>query len=71
MTINPCDQVRIKSAPDKIGVAIRAIERNGVARWEARFHERPAQRLPQRNLEIVSDDDSIEKFIAHGQFGSI
>ena len=30
MAINPGDQVRIKSAPDKIGVAIRAIERNGV-----------------------------------------
>ena len=71
MAINPGDQVRIKSAPDKIGVAIRAIERNGVTRWEVRFPEGPVQRLPQGNLEIVSDDDSIEKFIADGQFGGI
>jgi len=43
MAINPGDQVRIKSAPDKIGVAIRAIERNGVTRWEVRFPEGPVQ----------------------------
>ena len=71
MGISPGDQVRIKSAPDKIGVAIRPIESGGVVRWLVRFPEGPPQRLPQGNLEVVSDDETTESLLANGQFGGI
>ena len=69
MGISSGDQVRIKSAPDKIGVAIRPIESGGVVRYYE-GSEGPPQRLPQGNLEVVSDDETTES-PANGQFGGI
>lgn len=62
-------RVRIKSAPDRIGILTDDIQViAGKSRWLVQFAE-GSQRFPEGNLEAVDDQETIETHIQKGNFG--
>lgn len=56
-------RVRIKSAPDRIGILTDDIQViAGKSRWLVQFAE-GSQRFPEGNLEAVDDQETIETHI--------
>jgi superfamily II DNA or RNA helicase len=68
--MQPGDRVRIKSAPDRIGVLTNDVQIiGGKSRWVVQFAD-AKQRFPEKNLELVDELESIENLIEAGNFGS-
>lgn len=68
--MQPGQRVRIKSAPDKIGVLTGEVQIvGGRKRWRVQFSD-GSQRLPEKNLELVVENESIESLLNAGNFGS-
>lgn len=62
-------RVRIKSAPDRIGVLTDDKQIvAGKTRWRVQFPE-GSQHIPERNLELVEDNESLESLINGLKFG--
>jgi len=69
--MQPGDRVRIKSAPDRIGVLTKDVQTiGGKSRWMVQFPEEK-QRFPEKNLELVDELESIENLLEAGNFGSV
>ncbi len=67
--MKPGDRVRIKTAPDRIGVLTNDIQEiAGKKRWLVQFAD-ATQRIPERNLEIVVENESLEDLIVKGNYG--
>jgi SNF2 family DNA or RNA helicase len=68
--MKPAQRVRIKSAPDKIGVLTDDVQViGGKKRWLVQFED-GVQRLPEKNLEPVDKIETIESLLLAGSFGS-
>lgn len=64
-------RVRIRTAPDRVGVITGDVQEiAGRRRWIVQFPEGP-QRLPETNLELVLENQSIESLIGAGGFGGV
>ena len=62
-------RVRIKSAPDRIGVLVGEPQVNGERkRWTVQFPDK-RQSFPENNLELVEDSEKIEDLIESGNYG--
>ena len=69
MNINPGQRVRIKTAPDRIGVLTDDVQEiAGKKRWLVQFADGP-QRIPERNLELVQENESLDDLIHKGNYG--
>ena len=67
--MKPGLRVRIKTAPDRIGVLTDDIQKiAGKKRWLVQFAD-GAQRIPERNLEVVVENESLETLILKGNYG--
>lgn len=67
----PGVSVRILSAPDRVGVLEKIVSDDPrKIRWLVRFPDGP-QRLPERNLELITGDETTESEINNGHFGTI
>ena len=65
------DKVRIKSAPDRVGVLTAKVQIIGDSRrWLVQFPDRD-QRFPESNLELVPDNESTESLLANGSYGRV
>ncbi len=63
------DRVRVRSAPDRVGVLTADVQIIGdSSRWLVQFPDRE-QRFPESNLELVSDNESIESLLDNGSYG--
>ena len=68
--MQPGQRVRIKSAPDRIGVLTSDVQTiAGKSRWMVQFTD-AKQRFPEKNLELVDEHESIESLLKAGNFGS-
>ena len=64
-------RVRIKSAPDRIGVLTDDVQSiGGRNRWLVQFPD-GKQRLPESNLELVDEVESTESLLSSNNFGSV
>ena len=67
--MKPGQRVRIKSAPDQVGVLTdEYVDLGGKRRWTVQF-PREARRLPEGNLEAVEGNESIESLLNKKMFG--
>ena len=67
--MNPGQRVRIKSAPDRIGVLTDDIQSiAGKRRWLVQFTD-GSQRIPERNLELVEEQETLEALIENESYG--
>ena len=63
------DRVRVRSAPDKIGVITGEVQIIGDRkRWMVQFPD-AKQRLPEKNLELLIENESIEDLLRSGKYG--
>ena len=63
--------MRIKSAPDRIGVLTDDVQSiGGRNRWLVQFPD-GKQRLPESNLELVDEVESSESLLSSNNFGSV
>lgn len=67
--MHPGRRVRIKSAPDRIGVLTDDIQIIGdKKRWLVQFAD-GSQRIPERNLELVEEQETLEVLIEKESYG--
>jgi len=67
--MKPGQQVRVISAPDRIGILtdnVQVIE--GRKRWIVQFPDN-RQRFPEKNLEIIDDVETTESLLSSGKYG--
>ena len=67
--MKPGQQVRVISAPDRIGVLtdnVQVIE--GRKRWMVQFPDN-RQRFPEKNLETIDDIETTESLLSSGKYG--
>ena len=62
-------RVRVKSAPDRIGVLVGEVKLvAGRRRWDVQFPQ-SLQQFPERNLELIVENETIEDLIRNLNFG--
>ena len=71
MTLTIGSPVRVVTAPDKLGeIVADAGIRSGKQRWLVEFRDKSRQQLPERNLELVCQNDSEQSKSKQQRFGS-
>ena len=68
--MTPGQRVRLKSAPDRIGVLTTSKTIRGRVRWKVQLPD-SLQSIPEQNLELVEEKDSIESLITKGHYGKV
>ncbi len=67
--MKPGQRVRIKSSPDRIGVLTGVVQViGGKNRWMVDFSGHQ-QRLPEKNLELIDEFETIETLLDSGNYG--
>jgi len=69
--MKPGQRVRIKSAPDRVGVLAGEPQViGGKNRWTVQFPD-SSQRFPEKNLEPIDENETIETLLASGKYGEV